>query len=305
MKRVFIIAALLVVAAACATQGPASNAPANTTANTNVPTTKSESLSEADVMAKEKQVWDAIKKKDFDGFAAFLSDDQVYVSSQGVKDKKTSLDGMKSGFANMTMTDYSFTDFKTLPLDKDAVVVFYTATAKGTMDGKDFPPMAQRNSSVWANRGGKWQVVFHQETDVAKAEQPVGTALTPKPPAGLTEADPIAREKQVWEAINKKDWDSFSSVLANEQMEVEAEGVYDRVGTVNGVSQAKMPEMTLSDLKATKIDDDAVIVTYTVKEAKATAGEEAQYHSTVWVNRGGKWLAIFHHGTPGQKAPAK
>jgi hypothetical protein len=29
------------------------------------------------------------------------------------------------------------------------------------------------------------------------------------------------------------------------------------------------------------------------------------YASTIWANRGGKWLAVFHQGTDTQPAPSK
>lgn len=314
MKRVLIVTVLLFVASACATQGPAnSTTPANTTANTNASnsnmpaSTSSTAISEADLIAREKQVWEVIKKKDWDGFAALLTDDQVYVGSQGPQDKKASVDGLRNAFKDATITDLSFTDFKTLTLDKDAAIVTYTITAKGMMDGKELPPAPQRNTSIWANRGGKWLIVFHQDTDIAKDSQPAttGAPSTAKPVTGSTEADPIAREKQVWEAIKKKDWDSFSSMLADDQMEVNASGVYDKAGTVNGLRQSNLPEMSLSDFKTTKIDDDASVVTYTVKAMDEQGKAQAEHASSVWVNRGGKWVAVFHQGTEAQSAPAK
>jgi hypothetical protein len=312
MKRVLIVTILLLVAAACATPTNTTTT-TNTNANTNATNSNTtspktaETTSETDVIAREKQVWEAIKKKDWDGFGALLSDDHVYVGSSGVQDKKSSIDDLKEAMKDANITDASLTDFKTLRLDKDAVIVIYMASMKGTMNGKDIPPMSQRNSTVWANRGGKWVAVFHQDTDADKTEKPGPNSqpLTPKPAAGLTEADAVAREKQAWEAIEKKDWDTFSSMLADDQMEVENDGVYDKAGTLNGVSQGNMPKMALSDFKTTKIDDDAAIVTYTIKAANSKPGEAAIHASTIWVNRGGKWLAVFHQGTQAQAAPAR
>jgi uncharacterized protein (TIGR02246 family) len=267
----------------------------------------SEAITEADLIAREKQVWEAIKKKDWDGFSALLADDQVYVGGQGPQDKKSSVEGLRKAMADATVTDISYSDFKSITLDKDAAIVTYTATAKGTMNGKEMPSTPQRNTSVWANRGGKWMIVFHQDTDVAKDNQPArtGAPSTAKPATGSTEADPVAREKQVWEAIKKKDWDAFGSMLADDQIEVNASGVYDKAGTINGLSQSNLPEMSLSDFKTTKIDDDAAIVTYTVKAAGEQANAQVEHSSTVWVNRGGKWFAVFHQGTEAQSTPAR
>ncbi len=51
-----------------------------------------------------------------------------------------------------------------------------------------------------------------------------------------------------------------------------------------------------------KLDSDASLVTYVLKISGATPDQER--HSTIWIDRGGKWLALFHHGTPVMKAPA-
>lgn len=305
MKRLIIMSALLLATAACTTPAPSnSTPPANTNAtnmnNGNTSAQKpAESISEADLMSREKKVWEAIKNKDWESFGGYLTDDQIYVGSQGVMNKQASIESLKNSLKDVTVSDASLTDFKTLMLDKDAAIVTYMANMTGTMNGKELPPMPQRNSSVWVNRGGKWQVIFHQDTDAAKVAKnaPAGPALTPKAAVGLTEADAIAREKQAWDAIKKKDWDSFTSMLADDELEIENDGVYDKAGTLNGLSQSNMPEMALSDFKATKIDDDAAIVTYIVKPANAKAGDAASNSTTIWVNRGGKWLAVFHQGT--------
>lgn len=310
MKRVLIITMLLVVASACTSQAPTnSTTPTNTSANTNAQAPKSTAaMSDTELMAREKQVLDALKNKDWNTFGSFLSDDHVYVGDHGVQDKKSSIDGLSAALKDATITEISMADFKSLSLDKDAVIVTYTTTTKGTLDGKEMTSMPQRNSSVWANRGGKWLAVFHQDTDVAKAAAPSGTGakLTPKPAVGLTEPDAIAREKQAWEAIEKKDWDAFTSMLADDEWEIESDGVFDKAGTLNGLSQSNdMPKMTLSDFKVLKIDDDAAIVTYTVKPETGKPGATEMHASTVWINRGGKWLAIFHQGTDAQAAPSK
>jgi len=57
-----------------------------------------------------------------------------------------------------------------------------------------------------------------------------------------------------------------------------------------------MSKADLSDWKTLKFDNDASLVTYKVK----TPGmkPDTEYHSTIWINRDGKWQALFHMGTP-------
>jgi len=115
------------------------------------------------------------------------------------------------------------------------------------------------------------------------------------------EAMLIAREKEAWEQIKKKNSQGFSGYLAEDQIYVTKDGIHSKAETVKGVMEAGPTEFTLSDWKVIMIDKDAAIVTYTSKVGAAVAcGPEpiTQRESTVWVKRGGKWLAIFHQDTP-------
>jgi hypothetical protein len=123
-------------------------------------------------------------------------------------------------------------------------------------------------------------------------------AATTAATTAVSEADHIAREKQVWEMLKKKDYDGFASMLADDQVEVSPSGVNDKAGSVAGVKNGDFSTASLSDFKVVKVDDDAVVVTYLVKSTEAGSNPGGYRESTVWVNRGGKWLAVFHQGTP-------
>ncbi len=130
----------------------------------------------------------------------------------------------------------------------------------------------------------------------------VNTAVTPQTTATVSEADFIARENQVWDALKKKDFDTFAGFLAEDQIEVESDGVYDKAGTLNGVKQFDFSNSSLSDFKVLKLDNDAVVVTCLVKGPTPAFPAEGLRSSTVWVNRNSKWLAIFHQGTAAERA---
>jgi hypothetical protein len=61
---------------------------------------------------------------------------------------------------------YSLSDFSYLWLDKETVLMTYTATQDATCSGKK---QAGRviASTLWQKKGGKWVSPFHQETDAA------------------------------------------------------------------------------------------------------------------------------------------
>jgi hypothetical protein len=323
MKRMLICAALLSCCVAACSSTPAPNNAPGTAANANTatapatansPTPASSSTDEA-IIAQEKQVWDAIKNKDFDGFAAMLADDQIYISDDGVHDKADTIKGVKE----LALTDVSLSDWKVRNLDKEAAVVTYTLNLKGTGAGKPLPNAPQRASTAWMKRSGKWVALYHQDTEVAPAPTPAsssspqgkhGATAAPSPPqASGTSVDPKFKEQQVWDALKRGDFDAFAAYLADDFIEVEPDGVYDKAGSVKGVQQADFARAVLSDFKVINFDkdfsNDVSIVAYLVKGTPQTWGEGGQRHTSIWAHREGKWLAAFHQGTPQGKPKTK
>jgi hypothetical protein len=327
MKRMLICAALLVCVAACSsTPGPAPNsAPGTAATNSNVaatpatsPTTSARSATDDALIAQEKQVWDAIRNKDFDGFAAMLGDDQIYVSDDGAHDKADTIKGVKE----LALTDVAISDWKVLNLDKEAAVVTYTLNLKGTAGGKPLPAVPMHASTAWMKRNGKWVALYHQETNVMQPpttppatgsnspQAKQGAAPAPSPPqATSTSVDPKFKEQQVWDALKRKDFDAFAAFLADDFIEVEPDGVTDKAGSVKGVQQVDFSRATLSDFKVLNFDkdfsNDVSLVTYLVKGTPQFWGESGQRHTTIWIHREGKWLGAFHQGTPQGKPKTK
>src|SRR6266404_7400429 len=114
-------------------------------------------------------------------------------------------------------------------------------------------------------------------------------------------SDRVADEKLVWDALKSKNYDAFAAYLAPNAMEIEAGGVFDKSGSVKGVSMFDASKAELSDFKTVKFDDDASLVTYTVKIPGNKP--DTEHHSTIWVHRDGKWWALFHQGTPVMAMP--
>ena len=239
-----------------------------------------------------------------------LADDFIYIAGDGVYDKAGTVDGVK----NLDLTDLTLSDWKVVMLDKDAAAVTYTVRMKGNNNGRPIPDKPLRASSAWVRRGDKWVGVYHQESNLKEAPatpspSPTGTPAakaSPAPsskPAESAATDPVARENQVWETFKRKDYDAFASFLADDAIEVEETGVYDKAGSVKGVSQFDASKATLSDFKTVNLDSNATLVTYLVKGPAPAFPSLGERHSTIWVNRDGKWLAIFHQGTSVEPPP--
>ena len=150
-------------------------------------------------------------------------------------------------------------------------------------------------------------------TEKSATASPTATPTTAAPQqqsgSNISDEEMIAREKQIWETLKQRNYKAFADMLAEDQFEITPNGSHDKAATLTQVQGTDFSGAQLSDFKVIKIDKDAAIVAYLVKgpiPAFSIAGER---HSTVWANRNGKWLAVFHQstlvsGTPPVTAPA-
>jgi hypothetical protein len=185
---------------------------------------------------------------------------------------------------------------------------------KGKYKGKDFPPMSGRASSAWVNQGGKWLAIYHQETPVdtatpapatAKKTPPATAAASPAAPAPVpaTGSDPSANEKIVWDLFKAKNYDGFASLLDPAFIEVESDKVYDKAASVEAVQNFDASKAVLSDWKSATLNSKTALTTYIAKMPGMKG--DGERHATIWAERSGKWVALFHQGgTPVMKPSA-
>jgi hypothetical protein len=306
MKKSLVFVSLLLLAAACATAPPANkDMTANVNnANKSAETKSAAAPSEADIRTKETASWEAVKKKDWDAFAKLMADDYFEVEDDGVHDKASSVQTVK----DFDLSDYTLSDWKMTSIDANAVLITYTANVTAKFKGEAVPAGPWRESSAYVNRNGEWLAIYYQETLSQPPMPPPSPgkesakSASPAAKAGETGPDAAANEKLVWDALKSKNYDAFGSYLASDSIEVEADGVYDHAGSVKTVQMFDVSKSELSDWKTVKLSDNASVVTYTVSFPGTKPPKE--YHSTIWVNRSGKWQAIFHQGTPAGSASA-
>lgn len=126
---------------------------------------------------------------------------------------------------------------------------------------------------------------------------------TPAPPKGesISANDLEARERQLLEALKRGDVQAFGTFLADDAVEVTAQGLHSKAQILETLKGARLLEYTMADLKTTQIDKDASLITYRTTGKFSAQGQEGSFDAqatTLWVRRNGKWLAFFHQETP-------
>jgi ketosteroid isomerase-like protein len=113
------------------------------------------------VIDLDRQRMDAMAKKDLAALNALISDDLVYTHSTARLDTKQSLIGnMESG--GTVYTSVVPSDVKAQDLG-DTVVL--TGSCRISVNSQGRPnSFGVRFTDVWANEGGKWQMVAWQST---------------------------------------------------------------------------------------------------------------------------------------------
>ena len=308
MKKLLVLVCALIVVAACAAPPPANQNTATTNANTAAsPVTPA--MTEADAIAKEKAIWEAIRTKDYVAFAGMIAEDQLEVLPEGVMEKAATVEGAKQ----FEPSEVTFSDWKYVAIDKDAYIIVYKVSYKAKYAGKDLPPVTAHASSAWVDRGGKWQGMYHQECEVKPPMTPTASktpAATPTTSPAVAEAAPVvgsdfvANEKMVWDLFRAKRYDAFAELLATDFIEVTPYEILDRAGTIKGVTMFDASKAELSDFKTATLDADATLVTYTVKNPVAGFDRAGERHATIWAKRDGKWMGLFHHGGTPVRPPA-
>lgn len=137
--------------------------------------------------------------------------------------------------------------------------------------------------------------------------QPTPSASpSPKPKPAMSKAQIqktlIASEKKLWEAFKNKDPKPFKTTLSADSVGVGEMGVQSKADLLKEITSGgcDIKSFSLSDFKLTTIDGNAAVLTYK-GVTEGTCGGKAiptVWSSTVYVRRGGKWLAVAHQETP-------
>lgn len=148
MKRIFIVM-MIAIAASFITLG-----------QTKTPKNNNNSV-EAQLIALEKQAWEAWKNRNGSFYQSFLSEDSIQISANGVENKAQIIESMSD--SSCEVKSYSLDNFKLVMLEKNTAILTYKAMPDAICNGKALP-VTLWASSVYVKRSGKWLAAFYQDT---------------------------------------------------------------------------------------------------------------------------------------------
>jgi hypothetical protein len=116
---------------------------------------------EKQVLANERALNEAYAKADIKPFNEFLAPDAMALEATGpIKVPNPDFEKMMK---DSKIQSWNIDQSKFFWVNDNTVIHTYRWTGKATYQGQPAPNTTW-SSTVWTNKGGKWQAVFHQET---------------------------------------------------------------------------------------------------------------------------------------------
>jgi len=126
--------------------------------------------SKDEIIALEKEYWDAMKRKDGARTAQLSGKTALTTSARGVtaiaKDKM----GKMTEEGSWTLEAYDFEDVEVVTPADDVAIIAYTVNQKVTMDGKP-QDLRAADISTWVRGANGWECHAHSETFLQDGKQ--------------------------------------------------------------------------------------------------------------------------------------
>jgi len=320
MKKVvsllFILSLSLLIAACGGTE---------TAENSNRNSAEPAKSLEATLTDLDKSAGEAMIKKDGRFFERFLANGFVGQTPDGPVDKAVVVKMLGENDCDIKSTSSSGVKVTELA---DGVALFTgKSSSEGTCGGAAIPEAYF--ATLYVKEGDNWKAAFYQDVSIPPKEDAKADGAAKKeekPAAGGEEKKEGAtikpniqndevlakmfagKESELWMAWAKKDTKPFEEALADNYSEIGDKGVMDRAAAIKDVAENKceVTGTSVTEVKATKVNDNFVIVTYK-GTAKGTCDGKAMpdiplYTSSIWMKDGDSWKGVFHMFTPGMRS---
>jgi hypothetical protein len=112
----------------------------------------------------------------------------------------------------------------------------------------------------------------------------------------------IAKEMDIVAAQKRRDFSAVEAVLADGFHEIGSSGrLFSKSEVLDAIQEVQIIDYAFEQFKLLPIDKGWVIVTYLATVKRIHQGKEhwnRAYRSSIWMERDGSWLVVFHQATP-------
>lgn len=125
-------------------------------------------------------------------------------------------------------------------------------------------------------------------------------------PKAAIEKTLIANENKINEAVAKHDVKTFNDLVASDAMSADGMGFMKVADFVKSINDVKVGSWHIMDSQVHWVDDKTAVLTYTWMGSGTFKGEPlpaTTYSSTVWTERNGKWVAVYHQESAAAPPP--
>jgi hypothetical protein len=115
-----------------------------------------------------------------------------------------------------------------------------------------------------------------------------------------------AKEREGLEALKTGDIAHFGELTAEDAVFVDPHGAASKAEVMKNVGGFRLTDFTMDDVKFLQVAEKAGLISYKLTEKGVTHGKEftaVVYVSSIWAERGGKWLCEFSQETAARVPP--
>jgi hypothetical protein len=116
-----------------------------------------------EIIALEKDYWDAMKRKDGKRSAQLSGKTSLVTGARGVTSIPKAKMGKMTEDGDWTLESYEFNDIEVVTPADDVAIIAYTVKQKVTMNGKK-QELHAADSSTWIRGANGWECHAHSET---------------------------------------------------------------------------------------------------------------------------------------------
>ena len=129
------------------------------------------SAAEKQIVSLERALNDAFAKRDVGPFKTNVAPDAMQIDGAGIA--KVTTPELEKMMKQVSIQSWAIDGSQFYWVDDNTVVHLYRWSGKGTAQGQPVPSPSWA-STVWSNKSGKWQAVFHQETNAVASPPATG-----------------------------------------------------------------------------------------------------------------------------------